>query len=224
MVCHRLLLRIVIDCFICFRLFIDCFYFGLVIDCFIYFWACYRLFHLLWACYRLFHLLLGLLSTVSSTFGLVIDCFIYFGLVIDCFIYFWACYRLFHPYLVCHRLLLRICHRLFHLLQTVHRLFHLLHKFIIFKFVGHTPDKIYFEINIMEYSLPKSMEHMSDPLQLFMGPVVDPSINMVKYQEYRPTTRLTHGTPITFTIPEQASDYLNLKKNMSQYQGQDHQE
>ena len=62
----------------------------------------------------------------------------------------------------------------------------------------------------MEYSLPKAVEHMSDPLQLFVGPGMDSSINMVKYQEYRPTSQLTHGTPITFTIPGQANEYLNL--------------
>ena len=63
----------------------------------------------------------------------------------------------------------------------------------------------------MEYSLPKAVEHMSDPLQLFVGPGMDSSISMVKYQEYRPTSQLTHGTPITFTIPGQANDYLNLR-------------
>ena len=63
----------------------------------------------------------------------------------------------------------------------------------------------------MEYSLPKAVEHMSYPLQLFVGPGMDSSINMVKYQEYRPTSQLTHGKPITFTIPGQANDYRNLR-------------
>jgi hypothetical protein len=63
----------------------------------------------------------------------------------------------------------------------------------------------------MEYSLPKAVEHMSDPLQLFVGPGMDSSISMVKYQDYRPTSQLTHGTPITFIIPGLANDYLNLR-------------
>ena len=63
----------------------------------------------------------------------------------------------------------------------------------------------------MEYSLPKAVEHMSDPLQIFVGPVMDSSINTVKYQEHRPTSQIAHGTPITFTVPGQANDYLNLR-------------
>ena len=57
------------------------------------------------------------------------------------------------------------------------------------------------------------MEGYSSDLALFQLPMVEGGIEKFQFVEYRPTTTITEGASIDFTIPGSGASYIDWKKS-----------
>ena len=62
----------------------------------------------------------------------------------------------------------------------------------------------------MDYILPGTVEETSEEISLFEGPVTEIGLGSCEYQEYRPVSQITHGSPITFSL--NSTEYIDLNK------------
>jgi len=62
----------------------------------------------------------------------------------------------------------------------------------------------------MEFTLPGSVEHISEEISLFEGPVTEVGKKTCDFLDYRPTSQPSRSAPLTFSVMN--SNYVDLKK------------
>lgn len=66
----------------------------------------------------------------------------------------------------------------------------------------------------MAFKFDDAAEGYSSNLELFKAPPINTGIYKREWVSFRPTTPVTRGSPIHFTIPPGSSDYKDLRKTM----------